>query len=70
MLYSLTCQKTSEDTMSNQITIKVEAVAPAGYTLKIEQAVGQCGGNEPRRVLQVQTCLSGENDPNKSGREI
>ena len=29
--------QTSEDTMSRQVTIEVEAVAPAGYTLRIEQ---------------------------------
>ncbi len=40
--------KASSETTGEQVTIVLEGVAPAGYILKIEQAVGECGGNSPR----------------------
>jgi hypothetical protein len=33
---------TSESAQSEEVTVTVEAVAPAGYILTIEQAVGKC----------------------------
>jgi len=43
--------QTSELTMSEVETITVEAVAPAGSKLILEQAVGQCGDEQPRTEL-------------------
>ena len=36
---------TSEETKSEQVTVEVEAVAPAGKILVIQQAVGHCDGS-------------------------
>merc|ERR1712038_667902 len=41
----------SEATQSEQITMKIEAEAPPGTVLIIEQAVGHCDGNEARTEM-------------------
>ena len=41
----------SSETRSDQVTITLEAEAPPGLVLVIEQAVGHCGGSEARTEM-------------------
>lgn len=42
---------TSEETKSEQVTVEVEAAAPAGKILVIEQAVGHCDGSNVKTEM-------------------
>ena len=42
---------TSEEAKSEQVTIEVEAIAPAGRILLIEQAVGHCDGSSVKTEM-------------------
>jgi hypothetical protein len=41
----------SEAAKSEEVTVTVEAVAPAGYILTIEQAVGQCDDSKVKTEM-------------------
>lgn len=41
----------TSETRSDQVTITLEAEAPPGLVLVIEQAVGHCGGSEARTEM-------------------
>jgi hypothetical protein len=42
---------TSSETTSKEEKIEIKAVAPAGYVLRVEQAVGHCDGNTAKTEL-------------------
>jgi len=56
--------QTSEQTMEVVNTITVAATAPAGYTLILDQAVGQCGDDQPRTEMFRATNV------NKAGKVV
>ena len=43
--------KTSEEAKSEQVTVEVEAKAPSGEILVIEQAVGHCDGSSVKTEM-------------------
>ena len=43
--------KATSETMSEEKTIEIKATANKGYVLRIEQAVGHCGGSTAKTEL-------------------
>jgi len=41
----------SSETVSEEHSVEIKATAPAGYVLRIEQAVGHCDGNEAKTEM-------------------
>lgn len=52
----------SSSTTENEVTIELEGVAPPGYILKIEQTVGECGGNSPKTDMFKTSHLNGKEE--------